>query len=100
MISNEQVKRIAKLAKLKISDPDITNFAHQLSSIMDMIDELNKIDCSGVAPLTSCSEVTLRTREDRVTVSDISDQIFSNSSGQNAALAQKIKYFIVPKVVE
>jgi aspartyl-tRNA(Asn)/glutamyl-tRNA(Gln) amidotransferase subunit C len=99
-ITTEEVKRIAKLSKLKFTEDEIGNFAGQLTSIMKMINELNEVDCSGIQPLTSVCDMTQPMRKDIVTEQDNSEDIFSNAPGSSAAFAKEIKYFIVPKVVE
>lgn len=100
MIINEEVKKISRLAKLKFSDSQISNLATQLTNIMDMIDELDNVNCDNVEPLTSVCDTKLVMRKDEITVEDISDELFSNVSGKFAELAKEIKCFIVPKVVE
>ncbi len=100
MIINEEVKKISRLAKLKFSDSQISNLATQLTNIMDMIDDLNDVNCDSVEPLTSVCDMKLSMRKDEVSVEDISDELFSNVSGKSAELAKEIKCFIVPKVVE
>ena len=100
MITSEEVKKISRLAKLQFSDSDIPNLATHLTNIMDMIDDLNQVDCEGIKPLASICDAKLVLRKDEVTQSDISDELFSNVSGKSADLAKEIKCFIVPKVVE
>jgi aspartyl-tRNA(Asn)/glutamyl-tRNA(Gln) amidotransferase subunit C len=100
MITNKEVEKIAKLAKLKFTDNEITSLASQLTNIMDMIDSLNEVNCDNVQPLTSVSDMILRMRKDEVTVEDLSHELLENAPGQNAKLAQDIKCFVVPKVIE
>lgn len=100
MITNDEVKKIARLAKLKFSDLEISNLATQLTNIMNMIDDLNEVDCENVEPLTSVCDMNLIMRKDEVSVGNISDELFSNVPGKSAEFAKEIKCFIVPKVVE
>jgi len=100
MITNEEVQKISRLAKLKFNDSQISELATQLTNIMDMIDDLNEVDCKDVQPLTSVCDTKLLLRKDEVTQNDISDELFSNVSGKSADLAREIKCFIVPKVIE
>lgn len=100
MITQEEVQKIAKLARLKCEGEKIVEFTDQLSKIMDMIDILNEIDCEGAKPLTSVCDMTARTRKDEVISADILDELFNNVPGEQAELAREVKYFIVPKVVE
>ena len=100
MINNEQVKKMANLARLSLKEEEVDNFATQIANIMDMIDSLNEVDCTGVQPLTSVSDMNQRTRTDLATSNDISEELFSNVPGENADFAKQIKCFIVPKVIE
>lgn len=100
MITTDKVKKIAKLAKLEFDNNEIANFQRQLSNILNMIDELKEVDCSGIVPLASVCNMTQRMREDKVSDSDISEELFANVTGKNAELAKEVKCFIVPKMVE
>ena len=100
MITNEEGQKISRRAKLKFNDSQISELATQLTNIMDMIDDLNEVDCNNVQPLASVCDTKLPLRKDEVTQNDISDELFSNVSGKSADLAKEIKCFIVPKVVE
>lgn len=100
MITKEEVKKIAKLARLKFEEDKVEEFSSKLSTIMDMIDILNAIDCKNIEPLTSVSNINARMRADEVTSSDLSSELFDNIQGGQAELAKEIKYFITPKVVE
>lgn len=99
-ITKDEVGRIAKLIKLKFSHDELEGFAGELSSIMEMIDRLNEIDCSNVKPLTSVCDMSEPLRKDEVTVANISDELFANVPGSAADLAKEVKCFVVPKVVE
>lgn len=100
MITKEEVQKIAKLARLKFEEDKVEEFSSKLSTIMDMIDILNEIDCKDIEPLTSVSNRNARMRLDEVTSSDLSSELFDNVQGQRAELAKEVKYFITPKVVE
>ncbi|MCC8418358.1 MAG: Asp-tRNA(Asn)/Glu-tRNA(Gln) amidotransferase subunit GatC [Rickettsia endosymbiont of Glossina mortisans submortisans] len=100
MITKEEAQKIAKLARLKFEEDTVEKFSAQLSTIMNMIDILNEIDCKDIEPLTSVSNMNARMREDVVTSSDLSNNLFDNVSGNSAQLAKEVKYFITPKVVE
>ena len=67
---------------------------------MDMIDELNEVNCDNIEPLTSVSDMTQRTRSDEVMMENTVDDLFANVPGVNKDFAKEIKCFIVPKVVE
>jgi len=50
-LSLDQVRKVAKLARLELSEPDLTRMQQQLSAILDYVEELNKLDTDGVEPL-------------------------------------------------
>lgn len=50
-LSIEQVAKVAKLARLEMSEPDLVRMQQQLSAILDYIDQLNQLDTDGVEPL-------------------------------------------------
>jgi len=50
-LSLDQVRKVAKLARLELSEPDLARMQQQLSAILDYVEELNKLDTDGVEPL-------------------------------------------------
>ena len=66
MISNEEVKHIAKLARLGLAEKEIERYQKELSSILDYIEKLKKVDVSSIAPTSHPFEVKNVTREDKV----------------------------------
>jgi aspartyl-tRNA(Asn)/glutamyl-tRNA(Gln) amidotransferase subunit C len=100
MISDIELKKLQKLARISFSDDEAKLFSAKLEGILDMIDKIHEVDCEGVEPLRSVCEMSQRMRDDEITVSDISEDLFKNVPGGNADLAKEIKCFVVPKVVE
>lgn len=100
MISLDQVKKSARLAKLKFNDEEINQFSLQLAKIMDMIDQMEEINVTGIEPLTSVCDTSGFMRDDIVTEKNLDADLFSNTPSPDAAFAKEIKCFIVPKVVE
>ncbi|MCZ6896654.1 MAG: Asp-tRNA(Asn)/Glu-tRNA(Gln) amidotransferase subunit GatC, partial [Rickettsia endosymbiont of Ixodes ricinus] len=89
MIIKEEAQKIAKLARLKFEEDTVEKFSTQLSTIMDMIDILNEIDCKDIEPLTSVSNMNGRMAEVEVWSSDFSNKLFDIVSGYSAQLAKK-----------
>jgi aspartyl-tRNA(Asn)/glutamyl-tRNA(Gln) amidotransferase subunit C len=100
MITEEELKKLQKLAKLSFSKDELDNFAKKLNSVMAMIDSLVEVNCENIEPLRSVSDIYQRTREDEVNVGNISNQLFANVPAKNAEFAKEVKCFIVPKMVE
>ncbi len=99
-ITSSDIMQVAHLSRLKLSDNEIETFKQELSNIMEMIDQVQDIDTGNIEPLTSVSNMNLRTRAD-VQIPNIEiEDLFSNVPGKDSALSKEIKCFIVPKVVE
>jgi aspartyl-tRNA(Asn)/glutamyl-tRNA(Gln) amidotransferase subunit C len=88
------VRRIAKLARIRVSDADVANLGADLNSILGWIEQLNEVDVEGVAPLTGASQMAMRMREDVVTDGNLQEEVLSNAPDRAG------NFFAVPKVVE
>ncbi len=93
-VDEKTVRRIARLARIKISDAEATSLQGELSGILDWVKQLDDVDTTGVAPMTSVMPMVLRQREDKVTDGEIADAVTLN------APASEDHFFVVPKVVE
>lgn len=93
MISREQILKIAKLGKLKLSETEIENFTGQLGSILDFVEQLNKVDTRGVEPTCFMEPPHDPLRDDVEKPSLTPGEILQN--------APKVKnnFFAVPKVI-
>ena len=88
------VARIARLARIRVTDDEKTNLAAELSQVMDWIGELQAVDTEGVEPMTSVVGARLKTRADVVTLNVTRDEVLANAPEAMAG------FFTVPKVVE
>lgn len=93
-VDQATVKRVAKLARIKVQDADLPRLAGELNSILGWIEQLNEVDVSGVEPLTSVVSMSMKMRSDDVTDGHYPQKIVAN------APAQEDNFFMVPKVVE
>lgn len=93
-VDQATVRRIARLARIKLTDEDVPRLEGELNAILKWIDMLNEVDVSGVEPLTSVVEVEMKMRDDVVTDGNMPDDVVAN------APASEDHYFMVPKVVE
>ena len=93
-ITQEQVAKVAKLARIKITEAEQQKFAGELTGIMNWIEQLSEVDTDGVEPMTSVVDTKLYRREDKITDGDRRDDVLAN-----APEAQE-GFFVVPKVVE
>jgi aspartyl-tRNA(Asn)/glutamyl-tRNA(Gln) amidotransferase subunit C len=100
MITDLEFKKLQKLARISFADNELSAFAAKLTSVVSMIDELKKVDCSDVAPLRSVCDIDQRMREDEVTIFDQSEDLFKTIPEKDSEFAREIKCFVVPKVIE
>jgi aspartyl-tRNA(Asn)/glutamyl-tRNA(Gln) amidotransferase subunit C len=90
----EDVAAIAKLARLEIAPDDITNYAHDLSAILDLVEQMNQVDTADVQPMAHPMDMTQRLRDDAVLESDQRDKFQAIAPDVEAGL------YRVPKVIE
>jgi len=70
MISREEVRHIAKLARLGITGKEEEKFQRELSKILDYIEQLKKVDISNVLPTSHSISVENVVREDEIKQQD------------------------------
>lgn len=88
------VARIATLARIRLSEAELEPLAAELSGILDWVEQLQEVDTTGVAPMTSVVEMTLPMRDDKVTDGNNPDAVLGNAPRSEKG------FFTVPKVVE
>ena len=93
-VSNDQVRHIAKLARIAMSEEELERLGPELNAIIGWVEQLAEVDTDGVEPLTAVIEQKLRLREDAVTDGDIRDQLLANAPEAQHG------FFAVPKVIE
>lgn len=93
-IDRSDVERIAHLARLELNEQDIPAYTENLSSILNLIDEMQQIDTDGVEPLAHPLDAVQRLRADEVTELNQRDKL------QTVAPAVEEGLFLVPKVIE
>lgn len=91
-LSADEVRKVADLARLELSEPDIVVMAAQLNSIVDYINQLQTINTDGVEPLAHASDVHDVFRDDVPVPSLMPGEALSN------APARKGDYYRVPPV--
>lgn len=78
-ISNEQVRKVAKLANLPLSNEEEEDYSNQLSKILDYIDQLNSVNTTKIEPTFNVSLNTNVTREDVSGISLAQDEVLNNA---------------------
>ena len=93
-VDRETVKRVAHLARIKVSEEEAEALRGELNAILGWVEQLNEVDVSGVQPMTSVIPMAMKARADAVTDGGKAADIVAN------APAAEERYFLVPKVVE
>ena len=92
-LTEEQVRHVAKLARLNISDKEVAAFTLQLDAILDYVAQLDELDTSGVEPLAHCLAVHNVLREDVIRPSLSNDDALANAPHRDGG------FFAIPKVL-
>ncbi|ESW64994.1 glutamyl-tRNA amidotransferase subunit C [Mesorhizobium sp. LSHC422A00] len=90
----QTVKRVARLARIAVSEEDAERMTGELNAILGFVEQLNEVDVSGVEPMTSVTPMEMKKRQDIVTDGNKAADIIAN------APATDENFFLVPKVVE
>ncbi len=93
-LGSDEVKKIAHLARLEISDADVPEYAKNLSDILDFVEQMSSADTSDVIPMAHPLELPQRLRADEVT-EESQRELFQSIAPQVEA-----GLFLVPKVIE
>ena len=88
------VKRVARLARIAVSEEDAERMTGELNAILGFVEQLNEVDVTGVEPMTSVIPMEMKERQDAVTDGNKAADIVAN------APASAENFFLVPKVVE
>ncbi|MBI3146562.1 MAG: Asp-tRNA(Asn)/Glu-tRNA(Gln) amidotransferase subunit GatC [Pseudogulbenkiania sp.] len=93
-LTHQDVARIAKLARIAVTDAEIEAVGAQLNNIFGLIAQMQAVDTDGIEPMAHPQDVSLRLRDDVVTESDRREAF--------QAIAPQVEngLFLVPKVIE
>ena len=93
-LSDKDIIKIAKLARIAVKSEEISHFSKELSQILNLAEDLRKVDTKDVPQMTSVSAMTLPLRKDEITDGNIVEEVLAN------APASEFGCFVVPKVIE
>jgi aspartyl-tRNA(Asn)/glutamyl-tRNA(Gln) amidotransferase subunit C len=93
-VDEATVRRIGRLARIKVSDAEAKGLVGELNGILDWVKQLDEVDTSKVEPMTSVMPMALRQRDDRVTDGEKAADVTLN------APMSEDNFYVVPKVVE
>lgn len=93
-ISKQDVEKVAKLARLQLSEAEIAQFTDQLGAILEYVEKMNELDTDNVEPLAHCLPVSNVFRADKVTESLGTEKTLANAPDHDG------EFFKVPKILD
>jgi aspartyl-tRNA(Asn)/glutamyl-tRNA(Gln) amidotransferase subunit C len=93
-VSPEQVRHIANLARIAMSEEEIERLVPEINNILGWVEQLGEVNTDGVEPLTAVIEQKLRLRDDVIDDGNIRDAVLANAPEAQHG------FFAVPKVIE
>lgn len=93
-VSEKEVRYVANLARLQLSEEDVKNLAGDMNKILGYMDLLNELDTSNIKPLEHVIEMNSRLRKDVAKPTISHDDALKNAPDADS------DYFRVPKVIE
>ncbi len=93
-LTTEDVRRIAELARIAVTETEAQATLTKLSGILGLIEQMQAVDTAGVTPMSHSQDVVQRLREDAVSEAN-QRELF-----QSIAPAVENGLYLVPKVIE
>ena len=93
-IERHEIEKLATLARIAIDDSTINQVSERLGSVLELVDQLQAVDTSGVDPMSPPMQATQRLRDDEV------NELNQREALQAAAPDTEDGLFLVPKVIE
>jgi aspartyl-tRNA(Asn)/glutamyl-tRNA(Gln) amidotransferase subunit C len=93
-IAQDEIEKIAELARIRIAAPSIAAVTHSITAILELVDQLQTVDTDATEPMAHPLDATAVLRADEVTESDCRDQF------QALAPAVEDGLYLVPKVID
>jgi len=99
-LTNTDVRKVASLARLAMSEAEIETSRTQLSGIFDLIAEMQAVDTQGIAPMSHAQDLSQRMREDVVTETNQRELFQSIAPINNDVRHVEAGLYLVPQVIE
>ena len=93
-VDHADVRRIARLARIAVEEDEIAFLKDEINAILAFVEQLDRVDVTGIQAMTSVTPMKLPMREDVVTDGDIASKILANAPQTEDG------FFLVPKVIE
>ena len=94
MLTLDEVRRIADLARIEVPDAEVAALQQQLNGIFGLIEQMRAVDTAGVEPMAHAIDLTQRLREDAVT------EVDRHALYQEGAPQVEAGLYLVPRVIE
>ena len=93
-IDHAQVRKVARLSRLELTEAEVQEFTGQLSAILDYVEKMNELDTDNVQPLAHCLPISNVFREDCVRESLGTEKTLGNAPQRDG------EFFKVPKILD
>ena len=93
-IDQMQVRKVAKLSRLELTDQDVQEFTSQLGAILEYVEKMNELDTKDVEPLAHCLPISNVFRQDSIKESLGTEKALANAPQRDEA------FFKVPKILD
>ncbi len=93
-IDQAQVRKVAKLSRLELTEAEVEEFTGQLSAILDYVEKMNELDTANIEPLAHCLPLSNVFRQDRVKESLGTEKTLGNAPQRDG------EFFKVPKILD
>lgn len=90
----EEIRRIARLARIAVTDDEAAEISRKLTGIFSLIEEMQAVNTAGVEPMSHALELAQRLRDDQVTDVD------RRALFQSIAPQVEAGLYLVPRVIE
>jgi aspartyl-tRNA(Asn)/glutamyl-tRNA(Gln) amidotransferase subunit C len=94
MLSLEQIRALARLARIEVGETDAAALRAELNGILAMVEQMQAVDTAGIEPMSHPQDAAQRLRDDEVTEADHRDDF------QSVAPQTEDGLYLVPRVVE
>jgi aspartyl-tRNA(Asn)/glutamyl-tRNA(Gln) amidotransferase subunit C len=102
-LSIEDIKKVAHLARIEISEADASATLTKLTGILGLIEQMQAVDTAGIEPMSHSQDLSQRLRDDVVTKTNLRDEFQKNAPVLgNGSVEQAVAggLYLVPKVIE
>lgn len=93
-ITQDEAAKVAHLARLAVSEEQLTRYTSDLVKVLDVVAKMNEVDTEGVEPMSHAFDIKQRLRPDEVTEPNNREALMQNAPDQTDGV------FLVPKVME